>query len=258
MKLNDLIESLAFSEVGTSKLFETTPKDPNALYEITPRNRAILINHINNATMAICVKLPIFHHVIVIRLVEGKATYLLDSAHSVRHIPDGTPFPIEPPVLGDDLAEFYIYDTEDEPFEDNIITLTNVMSDSGLYNMTIGDTSKKNAVYTPRPNTIEVPEDMIDNDEFISLGYSAHIPRIPPTTLAEDDYSINLPQSLNEAVAAFIAHKLQLQPQDAENTSVGISHMDRFNEICTTYLNKNVHNLSGDVSTKGFVKRGWK
>lgn len=255
MKLDDLIQYLALSELGTSKLFETKPKNPNALYEITPRNRAILINHINEATMEVCKRIPLYWFSVPIRLVEGKSTYVLHSKHSIRNLPEGVEIPIEPLALGDEAADYYIYDTKDFPFEDNILTISSVTSLSGLYDMNIGDSSYKNAIYTPRPNVIEFSEDTHRNDEYVTLRYLAYTLPIPLDQT--DEYEVDFPITLLEAISAFICHKIQLKPQDPNNASIAISHMDRFNAICDNYLRANIGNISGDVTMNTFSKGGW-
>lgn len=257
MKLDDLIQYLALSELGTSKLFETKPKNPNALYEITPRNRAMLINHINEATMEVCKRIPLYCCSVPIRLVEGKTTYVLNSKHSIRNMPEGVEIPDEPLILGDEAAEYYIYDTKDFPFEDNLLTISSAKSLSGLYDMSIGDSSYKNAIYTPRPNVIELPEDMCQNDEYVSIIYLAHTPPIPLQQSETEEYEVDFPVTLLEAVSAYICHKIQLKPQDPNNASIAISHMDRFVAICDNYSQANIGNTSGDVTMNTFSKGGW-
>lgn len=256
MQLEELIKSLALSELGTSKLFVDKPRDPEALYELTKKSRASLINHINDATMAICTKLPLYKYSTVIRLVEGKNTYHLHSKHSIRNMPEDVEIP-EEMVLGDEGAYYYIYDTDDYPFEDNLLNIHEVTSMSGMYSISIGDDSYINAIYTPRPNVIELPEDMVRNQEYVTLGYTGHIPRIPVDAKEGDDYQVDMPYMLIEAISAFICHRIQLQPQDPNNASISMSHMDRFNTICGEYVRQNIGNLSGNTSMRVFNKGGW-
>jgi len=257
MQLDDLIQYLALSELGGSKFFEQKPKNPDALYEITKRNRAMLINHINEATMEVCKKLPMYWNSVAIRLVEGKSTYELNSKHSILNMPEGLVPPDEPLILGSEEAYYYIYDSVDYPFQDNLLTIGSVTSLSGKYDMSIGNSSYANAIYTPRPNVIEFPEDMYENDEYVTLHYLSHTPPIPLTTAEGTEYDVVFPTTLLEAISAFIAHKIQLKPQDANNASIAISHMDRFNMICDNYMNTNISNISGDVTMSTFSKGGW-
>ena len=257
MQLDDLIQYLALSELGSSKFFEQKPKNPNALYEITARNRAMLINHINEATMEVCKKIPLYWNTVVLRLVEGKNSYFLNSKHSIRNIPDGVDIPDEPLILGSEEADYYIYDSVDNPFEDNLLMIGKVSSLSGEYDMNIGNSSYQNAIYTPRPNIIELPEDMYENDEYVTLHYLSHTVPIPLSEEAGSEYEVEFPVTLLEAISAFICHKIQLKPQDANNASIAISHMDRFNTICDNYVNANISNTSNDVTMSTFSKGGW-
>lgn len=259
MLLEDLIEYLALSDLGSTKLFKDKIANPDALYEQTSRDRKRLINHINDANMAICQELPLFWFSTVIRLVEGRTTYELNSKHSIRKMPEDMelPDPYGDFYLGMPEAEFYIYDSVSDPFEDNVLTIGRVTSELGLYDITIGNSTYKNAVMVPRPNTLELPEDMIDREQFVTVFYTGHIPKIPLTTSATEDYYLPLPESLKEAVAAHIAHKLLVQPQDTPNTTVTISYLERFNLMCDNYHKNNISNISGDVNASTFIKGGW-
>lgn len=258
MQLDDLIQTLALGELSTSTLFEQKLTNPNALYEITSRNRAKLIQHINDATMAICLKLPLYWYSTVLRLVEGKNTYELTPAHSIRNMPDGMEIPDDPLVLGSPEAFYYIYDTEEFPFTGNILTIGKISSLSGLYdNIDIGGNAYGSAIYAPRPNVIEIPEDLYENDEYVTLHYSGHLPRIPLNTPANSNYEHALPLALVDAVAAYVSNKILVRPQDANNASVAFAHMDRFNAICDQFWQSNICNLSGDTGMYTFTKRGW-
>lgn len=256
MQLEELIQSLALGELGGTKLFLDKPVNPDALYEMTKKQRATLINHINDATMAICTKIPLHWESTVLRLVEGQNTYELHSKHSILKMPPEMELPDEM-IYGDEEAYYYIYDARDYPFRDNILSIQKVTSISGLYDISIGDMSYKNAVYTPRPNIIEIPEDMFENEEYVTLHFLGHIPRIPILTAEGSPYEVELPYSLIEAVSAFICHRIQMHPQDPNNASVGISHLERFNAICAEHMKQNIGNMSGDTNIYRFSQGGW-
>lgn len=258
MKLDDLIDYLALSDLGSSKLFSDTPKNPDAVYEISSRNRKRLLNHINEATMQVCQRLPVFWYTTVLRLVAGKSTYELNSSHSIRNMPDTMEIPDEPLAIGQEASEYYLYDSEIEPFQNNILLISKITSESGLYNLTVGDDTHKNSVMTPRPNVIELPEDMYENDEFVTVHYLGYTPSIPLDTAEGSDYEVDFPDTLKEAISTFIMYKLQVQPSDNNNAAVSISHLERFNSICNEYMMRNIGNISSDNNGTQFSKKGWR
>lgn len=200
-----------------------------------------IVDAINEALDRIYSELPIKENSVIVELYEGRVDYEITSEHSFRK------------ATGDihDPYEFYIRDTEYRPFEDDILTITEIWDDLER-KRPLNDPENPLTVYTPETNRIIV-EHTIDN-RILNVVYRAKHKLLTPDLLTT---KVDLPTNLYGALFSYIAY---LVHSDL-NTEIAVQNAQKYLSEYQTIINQIIQNgtLNSDklVMDSKFYKRGW-
>jgi hypothetical protein len=146
---------------------------------------------------------------------------------------------------------YYIQDLDDEPFAEDVIKVLEVFDEVGN-EVPLNDAEQPLSVFTPQALMLQVPTAW--NGQVLSLLYQASHPKLD----ARNPRSIiELPDVLDGALTAFIAHKVHSHMNTMESSAKAQEHLSTFTGICTDVVDKDLVATSILRSNSRFHKRGW-
>ena len=148
---------------------------------------------------------------------------------------------------------FYILDTEEEPFKNDLIQILSVYDDTGREH-SIDNKTEWNSIYRPAYNKVVIPYDCAEQRLF-SFGYQA---RYPEVTLDKAADNIPIPHSLEEALLSYIAYGVYKDMNTAESVGSAQGHLLDYERLTGKAEAKNLAGESlsdtgNKFSNKGFV-----
>lgn len=176
---------------------------------------------------------------VIIQLKPGKTKYRLVSKNSYRS--------------NDPTSEKFIMDSPYEPFEDNIIEITQAHNEKGdelFLNVENGIWS----IYTPEYNLVECPYP--DGQNAISITYSAHPKAIPKDITDLSTVDLQLPPIFLEALVMYIGSRLYSGLSvDGDNGNTQ-AYLQRFENSCVTLRKLNSSEGFNRINTN-LERNGW-
>ena len=232
MKLQDCLDILARGKLSNLALIENG--------KVKEASVSKVVDAINEALSRLYTVLPIKEKSLLIELREGRTSYPLTSDHSWRKQPKNAY-----------NYDYYIIDTEENPFEDDILVITEAWDDIDRVRP-INDPDNPFSILVTESNLIVV------NDSFdgrvLNIAYRAkHL------FLTADDLTskVQLPENLYGALFSYTAYLIHSDM----NTEVAVANAQKYLTEYQAIVNEIILNstLSPDksVSDMKFIKRGW-
>lgn len=204
-----------------------------------------VIDAINEGLIRLYSIFPIKEKSLILELLEGRTDYILSSEHSLRHFD----FDVKPEDM--DHWNYYIRDTIEDPFEDDILQIMEVWDDLDR-KRPLNDPDNPLAVFNPEPNLLIVNFSIWGR--VLNVVYRAKHKQLTPDNLKD---LIELPEFLQGALLSYVAYLIHSDL----NTDAAVSNSQKYFQEYQNLINE--INLSGIfvpdklISDKKFIKRGW-
>lgn len=210
--------------------------------EIRDEAKKKVIDAVNEAITRLYTSFVIKEKSLVVEVYEGRTEYELTSDHSfLKWDPDSIYSPFD----------FYIRDTKEYPFEDDILQIMEVWDDLDRLRP-LNDPDSPLAVFTPRPNWISLY--FSTQGRVLNIVYRAKHKLLTEDNLTE---KIELPTNLLGALLSYTAYLIH-EDMNGENA---VQNSQKYFAEYQTIVNEVIQNgtITPDklVSDKKFTRRGW-
>jgi hypothetical protein len=241
MKLSEIFHDMTYGDLSNVFLGGFLPEEPES--EPDPAKYAQLLSAINLGLNVLYAEFFLRAEEIYIELNAEQATYKLHSDYAQSNTASSIP-----------LADRYIADTADTPFEDNIISIEEVYDEDGV-KLPLNDSSEDLSVFTPRYNVIQVPYP--EDGMTIAVQFRAKHPRIAYTGSDFDPEAVEveLPNSLLEALLYYVASRV-MRPLGGERAAEAGQYYQLF-QASIAMVKREGLETQPEVLASKFEDRGW-
>lgn len=207
---------------------------------VTSNNVESIINHINIGLVNLYTRFNLHMGEIQIQQYAHIQRYKLNKAYAQSNAESA-------------ISAKYLIDTDDEPFNDNVLVVTNVYDELGC-ELPLNDSAYENSVYTPSYNVIQVP--CPDDENAMTVIY-----RAGPDLLEVDgcnlEQDVPVPIQLLEALLYFVAYRFKATRPDVESIAESNNYFMRYKEVCDVTSMQGLYNAPFKTNSKleerGFV-----
>lgn len=200
-----------------------------------------VVDAINEGLARIYTQLPISEKSLLVELYEGRTDYPLTSEHSTTKATDSIYDPYD----------YYIRDTLENPFEDDILTILEVWDDLDR-KRTLNDPEDPLSIFISEPNSISV--NYTSSVRVLNVIYRAKHKLLTSNNLQEQ---IKLPENLIGALLSYVAYLIHSDL----NTEIAISNSQKYFAEFKAIIDEVTLNSSLNpdklVLDRKFIKRGW-
>lgn len=145
----------------------------------------------------------------------------------------------------------YIKDLINERFDEDLIRVLTVTDKYGKP-LPLNDSANPLSVFTPQPRTLQVPRPVTGMS--LAVQYQARHPKLK----GEDpDELIDIPDTLEVALTAYIAYNVFCTIATPESTAKAQEHLARYEATCMEVENKDLVSTSVSGTNSRFEKNGW-
>jgi len=234
MLLSDLFEQLASGELSQHQYGKNGT--------IAVANYPAVITTINRGLTALHARFPLSHKELTLQQFEGITDYKFDIKYAVS-------------TADPSVTQRYIYDTVEDPFLDDMIRIDAAYDGEGNP-VPINDEVDIRSWFTPNNDTIQIPSPT--EGILVSIMYRANHKKIATTITDATTVVVDIPQSLEAALSAFVASKLfvslgnatsiQLSAYYANQYSTELAQVERLNLLQSSQQNTNTKFIIGGWS----------
>lgn len=233
MTLDECLKQLALGKLSNTSFVENG--------KIIENKKEIVVSQLNEALLRLYTLFPIKEKSVIVELYEGRTVYPLTSAHSIRKAKG----------LITDSYDFYIMDTEENPFQDDILTILSVWDDIDR-KRPLNDPENILSVMTPEPNLIEL--NVVATGRVLNIIYRAKHLILTPDK-GED--KVEIPANLFGALFSYVAYLIH----SSINTKEAVENAQKYFVEYQNIVNEVIQNqtITPDKLTldKKFICRGW-
>lgn len=228
MKLDSIYDDLIYGELSAHAItMDGTISAPNKLR---------IISHINVALMELYSKFPLLMKELTLIQDEGLTEYPLKIEHATSNPTSGYPK--------------YIKDSLEHPFLGDVIRVDSVFDEVGD-KVLVNAISPLKAVFTPDPQTIEIPSPTDTNALFVI--YRAKHPTVDTTTK-----ELLLPENFRPALLAYIAYRVYSGGTAPEHATISAAMYSKYSMFVTAQeeyglVNKDIIDLNYKPVMGGWV-----
>lgn len=200
-----------------------------------------VLDAINEGIARLYSQFPIKESSVIVELVEGRTEYELSSEHSIRN------------KVGDPVPdwEYYIRDTDEQPFEDDIQVIYEVW-DNWDRKRPLNDPDTYLSVYTPEPNVIAVNSGI--KCRVLNILYRAKHKLL---TLDNLDENIELPVNLNGALLSYVAYLIHSDMNTEASSIAAQKYFSEYQAVVNEVIQYGSVTPDKLVSDFKFIRRGW-
>ena len=233
MTLDECLKQLALGKLSNLSLAEGG--------QIKTEKKEAIVNYINEALLRLYTQFPIKEKSLIVELYEGRTVYPLTSEHLIRNRKGQIT----------DEYEYYIMDTPDNSFQDDILTIMSVWDDIDR-KRPLNDPENILSVMTPQPNVIEV--NVTATGRVLNIIYRAKHLILTPTKGTD---KVELPANLFGALFSYVAFLVH----SSMNTKEAVENAQKYYAEYQNIVNEVIQNqtFTPDKLTldRKFIKRGW-
>jgi hypothetical protein len=147
----------------------------------------------------------------------------------------------------------YVQDTEEEPFLNDLLRIEAVYNQEGCA-YPLNDPNNDDSLYTPQIDVLQVPTPIEGVPLYITYQ-AKHIPlTLDPVDTAEE---IHIPSVLEEALLAFISHKVFSSMNGQEHKMKADEHWANYKSICLEVIDRDIVSSSSRVTNTKLDDRGF-
>jgi hypothetical protein len=199
-----------------------------------------LVQHINMAMTELYTRFPINEKEFMLYTLEGKTVYDINTKYSFSADPQE--------------EDWYIQDTVDDPFMDDILRINGVFNCAGI-ELPINDEFSCDSVFLPSFRSIQIPFAK-GNEEFCFV-YRARPTKISPALPLDLTQDVYLPEVLLEPLLTYIEYRVhKSRGGEAGLAQAGVAKR-HFEELCAQIEVRNVLNNANNTTNIKFELNGW-
>ena len=233
MTLQEFLDRLARGKISNLSICEKGKVKPSEIPKV--------VDALNEALLRLHTQLPLKEKSVIVELYEGRTEYPLTSEHSVRNA-KGNIY---------DRFDYYIMDTEANPFIDDILVIQEVWDDLDR-ERPLNDPVDPLAVFTPEQNFISV--NYSPDVRVLNIVYRAKHIILTQEKLTD---KVDIPSNLYGALLSYTAYLLHSNL----NTEVAVQNSQKYFAEYQNIIQEVIQNgtIAPDKLANGikFFKRGW-
>lgn len=143
----------------------------------------------------------------------------------------------------------YIYDTDKDPFQGNVLRIESVFDEIGDELVLNAEQGCKVAL-TPAPDVLEIPNPVETNALFVNY-------RTRPNKVTTSTIDIPVPEQFRPAILAYVAYRAYSGSSDVNQNALALANFQRYELLCSQYVNANMINTDESVELCNFTNGGW-
>lgn len=233
MTLTECLNRLANNELYNLSLVDKETKTIKQEYI------SQVVNCINSSLTNLYTTLFLKEGSIIIDLYDGKVEYELTSEHNV------------PDNLEADY-DHYIYKSNNEKFNDDIIKITEVISNPDV-ELPLNDRNNPYSVYISGFNTIQVPLDIPDME--LAIMYQANHPKLDYER--DPEQKIELPEALMFALFNHVAYQIHGAMNTQQSMVNSQNYFNNYARAVADAKNSGIYDVYSSKDSSKFIKNGW-
>lgn len=233
-KLSDIYRDVALSTLKGAGLVT------DDRLGIEPRGKPEVLASINEGLTRLHSRFPLKTNNCIVEMKEGRTDYPLQSRFSyTKWKPSlAVPYP-------------FIMDSEEKPFMDDVIKVLNVFDNSGVRRR-LNDDTDPNAIFTPRPDTIQVIRPK--HFEAVNVLYQAkHL-----EMTGDEEQEVDLPDTLMTALWNWVGYRYHTGLNTPDSTAKAAEFLQIYESICGEVTEYDLANSSISITETKFEQRGWR
>lgn len=230
MNLPDLYKRLALGELSNLAMADNG--------DILEDEREKVVLHANEALKQLYTKFQLKDETLFLEQKGFLTNYYLSSKYAQSNYVSGVP------------RSFYINDLG-KPFEDDVIKVLEVRDGLGR-KVPLNEPHMWRSVFTPQPTVLQIPHPV--EGDVLAINYQASHPKLD---VEDDEAEIILPDFLDEAFRAYIAHKVFANMNTQESAVIARTHLGKFDTICVDVVQQDLVTRGATTSGYRFEKNGW-
>lgn len=247
MKLQEIFDALSAGE------FSQLSIGGQGAGVISEENYSKVLTHVNAALTALYTRFNLKENRLKLELVPGKTKYELHSSFAVN-------------VRRSLELVRYIKDTPDDPFQDDIIKISKVLTDAGLP-LSLNDHGEEYSVMTPSSTVLRVPTLMVTAGievppplitKNLVLVYQAAHPVLSVGMGFFDPARINveLPRTHMEALLFYVASRANNPVGMVNEFNAGNNYFMKYEGACQMLEGKGIQVDQGSTYDR-IQRNGW-
>jgi len=234
MQVADLFQTLATGELSNLSLADQTAGD------IVVAQKPKILRYANKALIRLYSKFMLREASVNILVDPGITLYKLDAINALTNVS---------PAPGQVL---FIQDSSAAPFQNDVIKIMSIKDTICHTDRPLNDPENCRSFFTPQPKVLQIPDPKCCAGQVFTLLYQAkHVPLVAYTD------TIDLPETLEQAMTCYIAHLAYSDLNGQENVAKGQEKLSFFDAICTEVIEQDLANTSYSMTNVRFHKRGW-
>jgi hypothetical protein len=237
MTLLDILKDLTYGELAGHNIGNLIPDEFDN--EPDPHQYEQIVSYVNLGLKEIYKRFFLRSREIDVQLHEEITTYRLHSDYAASNTGSAIP-----------LADRYILDTTDDPFQDDILKIEEVYDEEGT-KLAMNDVSEETSVMTPTFRTLQHPQP--SDNATISVQYRACHPKIPVTLTTDPGaVEVELPNSLHAALLQYVGYRANLRT----NAEKSADYWQQFEKTCLRVETLGLE-VQGEPGDWRFDQHGW-
>ncbi len=238
MKLSELFRRLSYGELSNLVI------SGEGSGTINENKHPQIIQYANEGLLRLHSRFVLRENNLIINLFDHITNYVLKVENAQSTMDSSVEYP-------------FIVDLVGEPFQGDVIKITAVADSLGGCH-TLNDTADCRSLFTPRPDTLQVPHPV--TDVALGVSYQARHPIIRDVAIGGEnllDQIIDLPFFLEGALQSLVAHKVYSHMNTPENVAKGQEHLALADTICLEAEAKDLVNQSFATTDHKLHQRGF-
>lgn len=230
MQVSDLFQKLSYG------VFSNLSIGMDGAGNIAEDKKPKIVFYLNNALTQLHSRFNLKEDTLLIQQDGGIRLYSLTVEHALTNAT---------------VATKYIIDSEAKPFVGDLIKVLEVRDHHGCV-LPLNDPESCRSVFTPQPEVIQVPSPVTGMP--LGVAYQArHI----PVPAGDETAEIVIPNSLEEALMAYIAYQQYRDLNTQESTAKAAEHLSLYEAMCSQVEARDLVNGSYSMTNSRFAKGGW-
>lgn len=228
MNLKQLLDTLRYGELANMNYFNED-KVP------------AIITYLNSALIQLYSRFPLSEKQLIIEQHPHIATYHISSKYARSNKASLEPYK-------------YIIDSEEEPFQDDVIRVTSAYNKYGEP-VPLNDQNDLRSWFLPSYNSVQIFNSQEGDTAFFI--YRARHSYINPEVQDYESVLIDIPACLEEALCSYIASKAYITIQNQEGISLSGLYENRYEKLCSAVEANNLLQSESSNSNIKLFMRGF-
>lgn len=234
MKVSELLQRLALGELSNLSIAE----DESGMLKKSVHPKMIL--YINDGLLRLYSRYMLKQDILILEQVDHITQY-----HLRKKFAESS---------GSNERFKYIKDLPNEPFEEDVIKILDVM-DSARNKRPLNDIENPNSLFTPQSDQLQVSIPI--GGQALSVLYQARHPVLKDTGENLINQEIDLPFPLEGALQVYVASKVFSHMNGQENKAIGQEYLTMFDAICVDLELNDLINFTRHTSHRKLQDRGF-